>query len=170
MIKLNKFIGLTMLLIVFAFLLVVRMKKSEREVPKESFSEALLNYSIQLKLDTLTTISVIFNDDKALTLSEYDFRKYRKDYKFKKAIILIVLKMKCYFNAKGNKDVDLLHLYSLSPFLESVIDEMVYMGTSKEPRTMELHQLRISSIYWVINQDKRLYKDQDISLLSEKCR
>ncbi|RQO73568.1 hypothetical protein DBR40_14595 [Pedobacter sp. KBW01] len=123
-----------------------------------------------LNLDTSITLESHFKTYNNQAISECALNEFRNNKQLNKAVASIILKINYYFIQKGwGKDEDLLPLYSISPFLNKILDEDIYMQTKKERQGQEIQILTASSLATFVLNDNTLSNDKELILLIEKC-
>ncbi|KIA93541.1 hypothetical protein OC25_12250 [Pedobacter kyungheensis] len=163
----NLKIAVSFILVIVTFIHCTNKKTDSRKV---NCLSDLMIFADTLNLDTSKTLEYHFKTRVSQAIFDCDLNTFRHNKQLNKATARIILKINYYFIQKGwGNDEDLLPLYSISPFLNKILDEGVYMQTKKERQGQEIQILTASSLATFILNDNTLSKDKDLILLIEKC-
>jgi|GEM_PF-6392522 len=127
------------------------------------------NFASKLELDTSMKLDHYFKTQQSQKLLMCRLKDYRKDYRYKKAMAMMMLKMQCYFKKNGSNDTDFVRIYRWTPVLDAILNEVMYMQTGEEFGNQEIQVFAAVETKRFIARDKVLSKDKELMKLMKEC-
>lgn len=137
--------------------------------PKMDCLMLIENFAKELELDTSVSLNQYFKTKQSNKLLMCKLKNYRRDYRYKKAMAVVMLKIQCFYKKNGRSDMDFVRIYRWTPVLDAILNEVIYMQTGKEFGDQEVQVFSAVETKRFIARDKVLSKDKDLKKLIKEC-
>lgn len=127
----------------------------------------LESYAKSLNLVDVRSFDTLRKNEEKLDIEKCNFRRFRGTFRYKKAILLIVLKIDYYSKISYSKtSFDLIPAMAVSKSLRNVVSEYFYLSSGEEYRGFPYQEVQsINGLYAIeyIRKHRFLLEDKELN-------